>query len=142
MIRAPRRTHFHPSIRPRLESGEEAEHPSEGELCAESLEWGARLRRVVQAVLQQHKLDALTYPTWNNPPRLIGDLNTPHGNNSNRLAPPAGFPAITVPMGFVSGGLPGGIQFLGDAFSEATLIRIAYSYEQATQHRRPPPGFP
>ena len=75
------------------------------------------------------------------PPRLIGDLNTPHGNNSNRLAPPTGFPAITVPMGFVDG-LPSGLQILGDAFSEPTLIGIAYSYEQTTHHRHPPEALP
>jgi len=47
------------------------------------------------------RVDALIYPTWAFPPRMIGDLNTPHGNNSPRLSPPTGFPAITVPMGFV-----------------------------------------
>jgi len=49
------------------------------------------------------------------------------------------FPAITVPMGFTRGGtLPAGLQFLGRAWSEAALIKLAYPYEQATHHRRPP----
>ena len=46
-------------------------------------------------------LDALVYPSWDYPPRLIGDLNTPHGNNSPRISPPTGFPTMTVPIGFV-----------------------------------------
>jgi hypothetical protein len=69
---------------------------------------------------------------------VIGDLNSPHGNNSNRLAPPTGFPAMTMPMGFVHGRLPAGLQILGRPWSEATLIKIGYAYEQATLHRRPP----
>ncbi|PPR71224.1 MAG: hypothetical protein CFH05_01562, partial [Alphaproteobacteria bacterium MarineAlpha3_Bin4] len=53
------------------------------------------LRARVRALMATHSLDALIYPTWDNPPRLIGDLNTPHGNNSQQLSPPTGFPAIT-----------------------------------------------
>jgi amidase len=45
-------------------------------------------------------------------------------------------------MGFVGEGLPVGLQLLGDAWSEPTLIKIAYSYEQATKHRRPPGSTP
>jgi Asp-tRNA(Asn)/Glu-tRNA(Gln) amidotransferase A subunit family amidase len=132
---------FHPSVRATLEEHEKQEIPPDGELCGESRAWGDRLRAAVREALTNDKLDALVYPTWNNPPRLIGDLNTPHGNNSNHLAPPTGFPAITVPMGFVAG-LPAGLQILGDAFSEPTLIRAAYGYEQATHHRRPPQDVP
>ena len=132
---------FHSSIRPTLERNEEEEIPAGEELCAETRAWGVRLRDAVREAFREHRLDALVYPTWNNPPRLIGDLNTPHGNNSNRLAPPTGFPAITVPMGFVDG-LPSGLQILGDAFSEPTLIGIAYSYEQTTHHRHPPEALP
>jgi Asp-tRNA(Asn)/Glu-tRNA(Gln) amidotransferase A subunit family amidase len=84
----------------------------------------------------------MVFPTWANPPRLIGDLNSPHGDNSQDLAPHTGFPAITVPMGYVRDGLPVGLQILGDAWSEPTLIAIAFSYEQASQLRRPPPTTP
>jgi hypothetical protein len=86
-------------------------------------------------------LDALVYPTWGFPPRLIGDLNTPHGNNSPRLSPPTGFPAITVSMGFVRDSLPVGLQVLGRAWGEPTLIKIGFAYEQETRHRRPPARF-
>ena len=49
------------------------------------------------------KLDALVYPTWSNPPRLIGDLRSPAGDNNQFFAPSSGFPAITVPMGYTRG---------------------------------------
>ena len=53
-------------------------------------------------------LDALVYPTWSNPPRLIGDLNTPAGDNSQLFSPTTGFPAINVPMGFTRNNTPAG----------------------------------
>jgi Asp-tRNA(Asn)/Glu-tRNA(Gln) amidotransferase A subunit family amidase len=86
--------------------------------------------------------DAYVYPTWSNPPRLIGDLNTPHGDNSQFFSPTTGFPTIQVPMGYTRGLLPAGMTFFGRAWSEATLIKLAYAYEQATYHRRPPPTTP
>ncbi len=117
--------------------------PDTNEQCLKAKEGEARLRAAVRATLEAHGVDALIYPTWNNPPRLVGDLSTPHGNNSPILSPPTGFPAITVPMGWVrEGSLPVGLQIYGDAWSEPVLIRIAYAYEQATRHRRPPAGTP
>jgi Asp-tRNA(Asn)/Glu-tRNA(Gln) amidotransferase A subunit family amidase len=83
------------------------------------------------------------YPTWSNPPRLIGDLNTPHGDNNQLFSPSTGFPAITVPMGWLlEGRLPAGLQFFGRQWDEARLIRLAYAYEQATRHRRAPATTP
>jgi amidase len=78
------------------------------------------------------------YPSWSIPPRLIGDLNTPSGGNSGRLASPAAFPVITVPMGYVRGDLPIGLEFLSIPWSEPALIELVYLYEQATKHRRLP----
>ena len=93
--------------------------------------------------MDAQKLDALVYPTWSNPPRLIGDLNTPGGDNSQFFSPTTGFPSVQVPMGYTRGGLlPAGITFFGRPWSEATLIGAAYAYEQATGHRRPPPTTP
>ena len=134
---------FHPSVRQRLVSSLTVEEPPETQPgCATQAVRDEQLRSQVRAVLAEHDLDALIYPTWDNPPRLIGDLNTPHGNNNQRLAPPTGFPALTVPMGYVHGMLPVGLQLLGDAWSESTLVGIAYAYEQATQHRLAPPTTP
>ena len=60
---------------------------------------------------------------------------------SSTPAAVAGYPSISVPMGFVHG-LPVNISFFGRAWSESTLIRAAYAYEQVTKHRRPPRFLP
>jgi amidase len=57
------------------------------------------------------------------------------------IAAVAGYPHITVPAGYIRG-LPVGISFVGRAWSEPTLIKLAYAYEQATKHRRPPTFAP
>src|SRR5215472_5877765 len=133
---------FHPSIEKRL-IDRQAEPPlDQNPRCAQVAENMKRMRESVQKVMDDNNLDALAYPTWAWPPRMIGDLNTPHGNNSPRLSPPTGFPAITVPMGFVRDTLPVGLQVLGRAWSEPTLIKIVYGYEQATHHRRAPASTP
>ncbi len=98
------------------------------------------LLAVAQA-MDAARLDAIIYPSWSNPPRTIGDLESPHGNNSPVIAPHTGQPAITVPMGFTSDGLPLGLQFLARPFDEHKLFQFAFAYEQATRHRRPPRGF-
>ncbi len=89
----------------------------------------------------QH-IDAIVYPTWSNAPRKVGDVSSPAGDNSQVLSPQTGFPAITVPMDFTHGTLPAGLTFLGPAFSEATLIRYAYDFEQTVNQRKDPPLFP
>jgi amidase len=96
---------------------------------------------VLKAMAADH-LDAIVYPTWSNPPRKVGDVTSPAGDNSQVLSPQTGFPAISVPMGFTHGMLPAGLTFLGPAFSESTLIRYAYDFEQTTRQRKDPPLFP
>ncbi|HEX9729661.1 MAG TPA: amidase family protein [Gemmatimonadales bacterium] len=118
------------------------EGPDTNPACVRARANQERMRAGVRRQLVAHRLDAMVYPTWSNPPRLIGDLNTPHGDNSQDLAPHTGFPAITVPMGYTRGTLPAGLQILGDAWSEPKLIALAYAFEQATHHRRPPESTP
>ena len=130
---------FHPSIQVRLESAQAADDvPGESAGCRSREEFRGKLRAAVLKLMDSAQLDALLYPTWSNPPRLIGDLNTPGGDNSQLFAPSTGFPAITVPMGYTHGTLPAGLQIFGRPWSEATLLRLAYAYEQATHHRKPP----
>ena len=103
------------------------------------MKYRAAFRAAVEDVMTREKLDAFVYPTWSNVPRLIGDLNTPHGDNSQLFSPTSGNPAVNVPMGYTRGNtLPIGVTFFGRAWDEATLIRLAYGYEWATKHRRPP----
>jgi len=70
-----------------------------------------------------------------------GDGGTASAPGPSTVAAVAGYPHVTVPMGF-DRGLPLGISFFGRAWSEATLIKLAYAYEQATRHRKPPAFAP
>ena len=135
---------FHPSIQQRLESAQAADDvPGQSDGCRAREAFREQLRAAVLQLMDSAHLDALAYPTWSNPPRLIGDLNTPGGDNSQLFSPSTGFPAITVPMGYTRGGaLPAGLQLFGRPWSEATLLRLAYAYEQGTHHRHPPAAAP
>jgi amidase len=135
---------FHPSVQRRLESAESGPaNGPESDACQADDAYREQFRETVVKTMDRLKLDAFVYPTWSNPPRLIGDLNTPAGDNSQVFSPTTGFPAINVPMGYTRGNrLPVGMTFYGRAWSEAELIRLAYAYEQATKHRRPPVSTP
>jgi amidase len=91
----------------------------------------------LDAVLDPHRLDAIVAPTGA-PAWVIDPVSGDHyvGGNSTPAAV-SGYPTVTVPMGFVFG-LPVGLSFIGRAWSEATLVRLAFAFEQATRHRRPP----
>jgi amidase len=95
----------------------------------------------IDAVMDKFKLDALVAPTGG-PACLIDLVDGDHDlGGSSTPAAVAGYPNINVPVGFVFG-LPVGISFFGRAWSEPTLIKLAYSFEQATKHRRPPCFLP
>jgi amidase len=95
----------------------------------------------IDAVMTMHRLDALVAPTlgpaWPtdllNGDHILGASSTP--------AAVAGYPSMTVPAGW-AGELPVGILFMGRAWSESRLIGLAFAYEQATRHRRPPQFLP
>jgi amidase len=84
----------------------------------------------LDAYMDRHRLDAVLFP----------------GAAGAAIAAKAGYPSVQVPAGFVSGaGTPDysfGATFTGRAWSEPTLLRIAYAFEQASQARRPPPNLP
>ena len=88
--------------------------------------------------LAKDKLDAIVAPTGA-PAWLIDLVNGDSFGGVSSSQPPAvsGYPAITVPAGFISG-LPVGMTLMGPAWSEGALIKYAYAFEQATKHRRPP----
>jgi Asp-tRNA(Asn)/Glu-tRNA(Gln) amidotransferase A subunit family amidase len=139
-----RSNRFHPSVQRRLEQADRGpENGPDSPACQAETTYRDQFRQAVLQTMDKLKLDAFVYPTWSNPPRLIGDLNTPAGDNSQVFSPTTGFPAINVPMGYTRGGtLPAGVTFFGRAWSEASLIKLAYAYEQATHHRRPPASTP
>ncbi len=95
----------------------------------------------IDATLTKHKLDAIIAPTGA-PPAHIDLVNgDPSSGSSTTPAAVAGYPSITVPVGY-SFGLPVGISFIGAAYSEPTLIKLAFAYEQATKLRHPPQFLP
>jgi amidase len=106
-------------------------HPQRNQLLANAIE-----------AMDSAQVDALIFPTWSNPPAHIDRANEEYrGDNNQQLAPDAGLPAVTVPMGFWQDRLPAGLQIVGRPYAEGLLIEIAYAYEQNTMHRRPPAGF-
>ena len=134
---------FHPSVQVRLEAAQRATVPPDSQPgCAQVEQLRQDVRRVLGGAMDRLQLDAVVYPTWSNPPRLIGDLNTPHGDNSQVFSPLTGWPAVQVPMGYTRNVLPAGMTILGRAWGEPTLLKLAYAYEQATHHRRPPASTP
>ena len=140
-----RSNRYHPSVQKRLEDAEKvtAENGPDSPPCQADTTYRQQFGEAVTKTMDTLKLSAFVYPTWSNPPRLIGDLNTPAGDNSQVYSPTSGFPAINVPMGFTRGGtLPVGMTFYGRAWSEDVLIKLAYAYEQATKHRHPPATTP
>ena len=93
------------------------------------------LRTEVLKTMADNRLDAFLYATYDYAPTKLP--HTTLGNN-RQLAPILGFPALAVPGGFSSDGLPLGFEFLGMPFSEGTLFKAAYDFEQSARIRRPP----
>jgi amidase len=118
----------------------EAKGPLTTKEYLDALEANLRMARKegIDAVMDKFKLDALVAPTGG--PAWVTDLV--NGDNaagqSSSGAAVAGYPSVTVPAGFAFGALPVGISFFGRAWSEGVLIKLAYSFEQATKVRKAP----
>jgi amidase len=117
----------------------EAKGPLTSKEYLDALEKNHQLSRKegIDAAMDKDNLDAIMAPTG--APAWLTDLVTGDhaiGGSSNAAAV-AGYPDITVPAGFING-LPVGVSFFGRAWSEPTLLKVAYGFEQATKARRPP----
>ena len=107
-------------------------------------------RQIVLRLMADNRLDALVYATYDQPPALIPSnaltnpsfLDLADPGNNRRFAPILGFPALSVPAGFTSDGLPVGIEFMAKPFAEPALFKIGYAFEQGTHHRKPPVTTP
>lgn len=96
-------------------------------------------RDMLVAFMDDNDLDAIAYPTSDHPALAI---RTGQDGGRCATASMAGLPALTVPVGFTSDGLPVGLEFMGRPFDEPTLIAIAAGYEAHTDHRRLPTTTP
>lgn len=97
------------------------------------------MRAKLLGILENNDLDALIYIHNNYPSQYV---NEPSTYTKVRLSSVSGLPAVVVPAGITSEGQPVAVEFLGRAFDEATILSLAYSYEQTTGHRILPPNTP
>jgi amidase len=96
-------------------------------------------KAAVLATLEEHRINALAYPTLRRKPAAIGDAQI--GSNC-QLSATTGLPAISIPAGFTVDGLPIGLELLGGAWTEPALLRYAYAWEQFAKPRRAPFSTP
>lgn len=99
-----------------------------------------RIKRTVLARMAEADLDALLYPPSRVPPVEIPE-NQPFREMNCELSAHTGLPAVVVPAGFTDDGLPVGVELLGREFGEPRLLELAYGFEHASDHRRPPDRF-
>lgn len=97
------------------------------------------VQAAVEALLDEHDLTALVYPTIRQTARPVGQ---PQAGSNCALSAVSGLPAITVPAGYAEDGLPVGLEMIGREFAEFDLLRLAYAYEQASHQRRSPHSTP
>ncbi len=97
-------------------------------------------------VMADQNVTALAYEAVEHQPTLIEEATTPPYKSNGGVVSLNTFlihtPTITIPMGFTTDGIPAGVVFLGLPFSDSELIKLAYAYEQATHHRKPPTSTP
>jgi amidase len=96
-------------------------------------------RDAVLEMMTRRGITAFVYPTLRRKPAVIGQ---PQAGSNCQLSATTGLPAISMPAGFTSDGLPVGMDLLGRPWSEPTLLRVAYAYERSVGPRRPPTTTP
>jgi Asp-tRNA(Asn)/Glu-tRNA(Gln) amidotransferase A subunit family amidase len=139
------RGEFHESLRRGLEADVKAVDGPGSPEYLRMLERRAVLRQAVMNVIAANRLDAIFYPHQK---RLVVPIGEDQAERNGVLSNSTGFPALTFPGGFSPAtpsapiGVPVGLEFLGPEWSEPTLFRLAYAFEQATRARKSPPATP
>jgi Asp-tRNA(Asn)/Glu-tRNA(Gln) amidotransferase A subunit family amidase len=127
-------------------SGRGSRGPADPAAVLESKMAREQLMINIAKVMADHQLAAVTFKTVEHQPTLIEEATNPPYRSNGGVVSINTFlihsPIITVPMGFTSDDIPAGIAFMGLPFSEPTLIKLGYAYEQATHHRKPPASTP
>ena len=96
-------------------------------------------RAAIRSLMNERGITAFVYPTLRRKPAVIGQ---PQQGSNCQLSATTGFPAMSMPAGFTSDGLPVGMHLLGQPWSEPTLLKVAYAYERAVAPRQPPKTTP
>jgi Asp-tRNA(Asn)/Glu-tRNA(Gln) amidotransferase A subunit family amidase len=133
---------FHPLHEVGLKAAAGALAPKEDPLVRDLEAFEIRMREAYLAAMAKARIDALILPVASFPPKLNGDRNLTPAGATTWIASGLHWPAAVVPMGYTYEDLPSGLQIIGRPWSEPTLIEIAYAYEQATHHRKPPATTP
>lgn len=133
---------FHPLHEVSLRATAVAPPPRQDPIVRRLEQDEARLRAAFLQAMDRARVDALVLPVATFPPKLNGDRNTTPAGATTWIASGLHWPAAAVPMGYTYEDLPSGLQIVGRPWSEPLLIEIAYAYEQATRHRRPPASAP
>lgn len=140
-----RRGGFHPSIRQSLEATAAVEDGLNDPEYQRRLLRRETLRQTLMTLIADNDLDALVYPHQR---RLVAPIGEPQLERNGVLSNATGFPAITIPGGFSPPtgsaplGVPVGIELLGPDWSEPTLLKLAFAFEQTAQIRKPPAATP
>ena len=139
------RNTFHEVIRESLEADQRVEDGLNDPEYVRRLLRRQVLRQAVMVIMAEHDLDAILYPHQR---RLVASIGEPQLERNGVLSNGTGFPAITFPGGYSDPstsapfGVPIGIELIGAAWSEPTLIKFAFAFEQAANIRRPPTSTP
>jgi Asp-tRNA(Asn)/Glu-tRNA(Gln) amidotransferase A subunit family amidase len=117
----------------------EAVESRDSETYRASLDKRTKVRDAVLLAMKDNHLTALAYPTLR---RKAAPIGQPQGGSNCQLSATTDLPAMAMPAGFTEDGVPVGFELLGEPFNEATLLRIAYAYEQSVKPRRAPKSTP
>jgi Asp-tRNA(Asn)/Glu-tRNA(Gln) amidotransferase A subunit family amidase len=129
---------YHEALEERFRLRNQVEQRDSEEYSA-ALAKRAAVRSAVITALEAEQLDALVYPSIRRKAARLGD---PQRGSNCQLSASSGLPALSVPAGFTSDGVPVGLELLGMPFHDAYLLALGYSFEQSYHPRRPPANTP